>query len=67
MPNFGSMINSHNKKIINSNISKQPGPICNCRSKSSCPLNGGSMQSSLLYICKADTPTIIENHPHYIG
>ena len=67
MPNFGSMINSHNKKIINSNISKQPGPICNCRSKSSCPLNGDSMQSSLLYICKADTPNIIENHPHYIG
>ena len=26
-----------------------------------------SMQSSLVYICKADTPNIIENHPHYIG
>ena len=41
MPNFGSIINSHNKKIINSNIRKQPAPTCNCRSKSSCPLNGG--------------------------
>ena len=25
------------------------------------------LQSSLVYICKADTPNIIENHPHYIG
>ena len=25
------------------------------------------MQSSLVYICKVDTPDIIENHPHYIG
>ena len=25
------------------------------------------MQSSLLYICKADTPNIIENHRRYIG
>ena len=26
-----------------------------------------SMQSSLAYICKADTPNIIENHPHCIA
>ena len=25
------------------------------------------MQSSLVFICKADTPNIIESHPHYIG
>ena len=67
MPNFGSIINSHNKKIINSNIPKLPAPTCSCRLKSSCPLNGDCMQSSLVYICKADTPNIIENHPHYIG
>ena len=52
MPNFGSIINSHNKKIINSNIPKQPAPTCNCRLKSSCLLNGNCMQSSLVYICK---------------
>ena len=67
MPNFGSIINSHNKKIINSNIPKKPAPTCNCHSKLSCPLNGDCLQSSLVYICKADTPNIIENHPHYIG
>ena len=25
------------------------------------------MQSILVYICKSDTPNIIQNHPHYIG
>ena len=34
MPNFASIINSHNKKIINSNIPKPSTPACNCRSKS---------------------------------
>ena len=67
MSNFCSIINSHNKKIINSNIPKQPAPTCNCRSKSSCPLNGDCMQSSLVYICKADAPNITKNHPHYIS
>ena len=67
MPNFSSIINSHNKKIINENIEKPPVKPCNCRSKSSCPLNGDCLQSSLVYICKADTINITEDHPHYIG
>ena len=67
MPNFGSIINSNNKKTINGNIPKQPARTYSRRLKSSCPLNGNCMQSSLVYICKADTPNIIENHPHYIG
>ena len=67
MLNFASIINSHNKKIINNNIPKPSPPTCNCRFKTSCPLNGDGLQSSLVYICKADTPDIIGNHPHYIG
>ena len=67
MPYFASIINSHDKKIINNNIPKPSTPTCNCRLKTSCPLNGDCLQSSLVYICKADTPDIIENHPHYIG
>ena len=66
-PNFASIINSHNKKIINNNILKPSAPTCNCCSKTSCPLNEDCLQSSLVYICKADTPNIIENDPHYIG
>ena len=65
--NFASIINSHNKKTINSNITKTSAPTCNCGSKTSCPLNGDCLQSSLVYICKADMPNIFENYPHYIG
>ena len=67
MPNFASIINSHNKKIINNNIPKQSPPTCNCCSKTSCPLNGDCLQSSVAYIYKSDKPDITENHPQYIG
>ena len=30
-------------------------------------MNGDFLQSSLIYICKANTPNMIEYHPHYIG
>ena len=67
MPNFAGIINSQNEKIIKNNIPKPSAPTCNCRSKTSFPLNGAYLQSNLVYICKADTPDMIENHPHYIG
>ena len=67
MSNFASIVNSHNKKIINNNIPKPSAPTCNCRSKTSCPLYGNCLQSNRVYICKIDTPNITENHPHYIG
>ena len=67
MPNFASIINSHNEKIINNNIPKSSAPACNCHSKTSCPLNSACLQSTLIYIFKADMSDIIENHPHYIG
>ena len=67
LPNFASIINSHNKKIINNGIPKPSAPTVNCRSKISCPLSGDCLQSSLVCICKADTPNITENYPHYIG
>ena len=66
MPNFASTINSHNKKIINNSIPKPSDPTCNCHSKASCPLNDDCLQSSLVYICKADTPKVTENHTCYI-
>ena len=67
MSNFAHIINSQNEKIINNNIPKPSAPTCNFRLKTSCPLNGDCFQSSLVYICKADTLNIIENHLHYIG
>ena len=50
LPNFASIINSNNKKIINNNITKTSAPTCNCHSKTSCLLNGDCLQSSLVYI-----------------
>ena len=67
MPNFASIINSHNKKISNENIAKPLSASCNCRVKASFPLDGNCLQSSLVYICKVATPKITNDYPHYIG
>ena len=53
--------------MINNNIPNPSTPTCNCRLKTSCSLNGDCSQSSLVYICKAGMPDIIENYRHYIG
>ena len=66
LPNFARIINSYNKKIINNNIARPSASTCNCHSNTSCSLNGDCLQSSLVYICKANRQNIIENHPHYI-
>ena len=63
MSNFASIVNSHNKKILNENIAKPTLASCNCRVKASCPLDGNSLQSSLVYICKAATPKVTNNYP----
>ena len=65
MPNFASIINPLNKKILNENIVKPTFASCNCRVNASCPLDGNCLQSSLVYICKAATPKIINDCPHY--
>ena len=67
MPNFASIINSHNKKILNENIAKPTSASCNPRVNASCPLDGNCLQPSLVYICKAATPKITNDYPHYIG
>ena len=67
MPNFASIIKSHNKKILNENIAKPTSASYNCRVKASCPLDGNCLQSSLVYICKAATPKITNDYLHYIG
>ena len=67
MPNFASIINSHNKKILNENIAKPTSALCNCRVKASCALDGNCLQSSLVCIYKAATPKITNNYPYYVG
>ena len=48
MQNIGGIINSHNKKIIESKPKLQLG-ACNCRVKANCPLKGHCLTESLLY------------------
>ena len=67
MTNFASITNSHKKKILNENIAKPKSTSYNCRAKASYPLDDNCVQSSLVYICKAATPKITNDIPHYIG
>ena len=63
LPNFKSVINGHNKNILN----EQERPsLCNCRDKTSCSLNRSCQHKNLVYSCKVLTPDIKQNHLHYI-
>ena len=46
MLNFVSIINAHNKKILNENIGKTTCDSCKCRVKASCPLDSNCLQST---------------------
>ena len=63
MPNFASIINSYNKKILNENFVKQMSAPCKYWVKASFPLDG----NCLVYNCKAATQKTTNNYPHYIG
>ena len=62
LPNFKSVINGHNKNILNEQ--EKPSP-CNCRDKPSCPLKGSCQHKNIVYSYK--TPDLKQNHLHYIG
>ena len=64
LPNFKSVINSHNKNILNEQ--ENPSP-CSCSDKTSCPFNGSCQHKTLVYSCKVSTPDVKQNQPHYIG
>ena len=45
LPNFKSVINGHNENILNEQEKTSP---CNCRDKTSCPLNGSCQHKNLV-------------------
>ena len=49
MKNIGSIISAHNRNILNTIVQSYG---CNCRLKSSCPLNGECLTPNI--ICRAD-------------
>ena len=58
MPNFVSIINSYNKKILDENVAKSTSGSWISRVKAPCPLDGNCLQSGLVSICKAATAKI---------
>ena len=48
MPNLKTIINSHNRKILESTVRLEQG-ACNCIVKNDCPLNGNCLTTNLLY------------------
>ena len=68
MPNIGSIISSHNKKILEEKKPLERGP-CNCqpRNRENCPLVGECTTSNVMY--QADISSTDESYPGkvYIG
>ena len=47
MPNIGSIIKAHNRKIIQKN--PEPSKACNCRKPEECPMKGKCLSSQVVY------------------
>ena len=61
--NIATIIKNHNAKI--SSPPNQKTPVCNCRKKNECPLNGDCRKSSMIYKCDVTSPGILKKV--YIG
>lgn len=48
MPNLERKISAHNKSILE-NCPRTPEKACNCRSKTTCPLNGKCLTPNVIY------------------
>ena len=49
MPNIGQTISSHNKTVLRNNIPPEEKPMCNCRNRPACPLNGKCLSQEIVY------------------
>lgn len=64
MNNMKTIIDKHNKKVINTAISTDNENKCNCRSKDNCPLNNKCLTTSVIYNAEVTTHNTTKN---YIG
>jgi hypothetical protein len=48
-PNMSSIVSSHNKTILNPNSTGDDDKKCNCRVKSTCPMNGECLAAEIVY------------------
>lgn len=58
--NMKTIINNHNKKILNENNTNDTTKTCNCMKKNECPLNGNCLISNTIY-----EATISSDKPEY--
>ena len=66
LPNMSSIISTHNKKVLSEPTQPEDNPDCNCRNKSTCPLNGKCQQSDVIYQCHIKS-SIDDAGKYYIG
>ena len=64
MPSMESFLNTHNKKVLNSNEPQNDKKDCNCMNKNLCPLDGNCLEKSIIY--KAEV-TSTDGKKCYIG
>ena len=61
--NIQKIISSHNQKVIKSSETLVDKPLCNCRSKPNCPLEGKCLVDNLVYqaevVTDKDTQTYV--------
>ena len=65
MRNMGSIMQSHNSRIITKKTQSQPENLCNCRKKGECPLNGEFLTTSI--VNKANVIAESEPSKSYLG
>jgi hypothetical protein len=68
MPNIGSIISSHNKKVLEDRTPLERG-TCNCpqRNKENCPLDGQCTTSNILYEAKISSSEQDYPEKMYVG
>ena len=64
MPNFGSIISSHNRNVLENTITSRLYG-CNCRRKDECPLRGNCLDRNVIYRAKVSAAN--SGEAHYIG
>ena len=62
-PNIMALINSHNKKLMKKPDKKEN--LCNCRSKTNCPVENKCCQNNVIYQAKVSTSK--DDYKVYIG
>ena len=58
MPNMGSIIASHNAKILSPPPATTPAKTCSCNRSNPCPLGGECLASCIVYKATVSVPTV---------